>query len=398
MMLIFAMLIVPVSIAVGVVAVDANTWQSERRGAQKDADHSALAGALQLIFEQDQANAENAAIDYADTNDEAGNADVPVAGNDASVPNSVVVDDACFPDSDILPLNTVSVNLNHDSQSFFGEVFGINVAPDVGAHARACAGSLNEPSVGLRPFILDIETSPCFDASTGVPNFGALCVMDFGAQGSGGGANRGVADLEVPNGQCSNVPGSGDLEEIIEHGAPGGVTCSTQTGNTCPTPFVNCVVGQTGNVANKTLDGLAAMLGNEGACDGLYTSSPDTVGIDDFDEALELIAGPGGSDPSNVYATRPCDASGKISPRIITIFAVDEWLGSNDPMPIRYFVVMYVEGCRRDDGTINRTCVGNNGPPGHAQAVGRIVQAFTTSVGSVGPPNAGGAFAITLDE
>ena len=42
-----------------------------------------LAGAYELIFDQNQTVAENAAIDFANTNDEAGNADSPVPGSDA---------------------------------------------------------------------------------------------------------------------------------------------------------------------------------------------------------------------------------------------------------------------------------------------------------------------------
>ena len=40
MLIVFALLVVPVSLAIGVVAVDVSMWQSERRGAQKDADLS----------------------------------------------------------------------------------------------------------------------------------------------------------------------------------------------------------------------------------------------------------------------------------------------------------------------------------------------------------------------
>ena len=53
MLLIFALLIVPVTFGLGAVAVDASLWQSERRGAQKDADLSALAGALELVPQTD---------------------------------------------------------------------------------------------------------------------------------------------------------------------------------------------------------------------------------------------------------------------------------------------------------------------------------------------------------
>jgi hypothetical protein len=406
MLIIFVMLIVPITFAVGVVAVDASMWQSERRGAQKDADNAALAGAVELIFEQNEANAENAAIAYADANDESGNADLPVRGDAEGVENTAVANDSCFPDNEFLPLNTVTVNLNHDSRTFFASAFGIDLAPDIGAHAKACVGSLDRPA-GLRPFIVSIQDSPCFTgpADDRVPDYGATCTLDFGAhtdtEGNDiPGGNRGVADLEVASGQCSNVPGDGDLISIITNGAPGGVICATQTGTSCSSPYVNCVVGQTGNVAQKTTDGLAAMLAQEGACDSAYSSSPDVAGVDDFDEALELIDGPGGNDPDNLYTPRPCNTAGDISPRLITIFAVEDWLNSNDPLPIVYFLTVYVEGCKQPNQPIRVKCTGFQNPVQHGQIEvrGKIIKAFTAQIGEAGAPNAGGSFAITLDE
>ncbi len=402
MLIIFVMVIVPVTAALGVVAVDASMWQSERRGAQKDADHSALAGAFQLIIEQNKVNAENAAIEYADFNDESGNANAPVPGSNADVANTVVVDDACFPGNDILSLNAVTVNLDHDSRGFFSDFFGTNFAPNVGAHARACAGSLDFP-LGVRPFIVSITESPCFTDASGIylPDYGATCTLDFGAHTDTEGfdhpgGNRGVADLQVSAGECSDVPSSGDIENYIENGAPGGVACGTQTGTTCTSPFVNCVVGQTGNVANATIDGIAAMLANEGACDAEYDASPD--GVDDFDDALELISGPGGNDPDNLYSPRPCNTNGDTSPRLITIFAVDHWEGSNVAMPTMYFLTVYVEGCQPRSKPFSVDCSGNISPNGQVEIHGKIIKAFTAQIGQAGAPNAGGSFVITLDE
>jgi hypothetical protein len=406
MIMIIALLVTTVTFLIGVVAVDAGMWQSERRGAQKDVDFSALAGAYELLLDQDQTDAENAAIAYANTNDEAGNATEPAPGTDPMDENVVVVDDACFPGNDILPLNAVTVNVDHGSRTLFSDIFGFDAAPHIEAHARACAGSINRPT-GLRPFIVSIEDSPCFTGASGdrLPDYGATCTLDFGAhtdtEGNDiPGGNRGVADLEVPNGQCSNVPGSGDLEEIIENGAPAGVVCATQSGTTCTSPYVNCVVGQTGNVADKTIDGLAAMLANEGGCDASYAASPDNAGVDDFAEALELVSGPGGNHPDNIYAPRPCNAAGDTSPRLITIFAVEDWQGSNDPMPIVYFLTVYVEGCKQPNQPVRLKCTGFSPPiqKGQIEVRGRIIKAFLAEIGEVGAPNAGGSFAISLDE
>ena len=407
MLIVFALIIVPVTFALGVIAVDASMWQSERRGAQKDADVSALAGVYQLIFGQNKADAENAAIEYANQNDEAGNADAPVPGSDPGVENTVVVNDDCFPENDVLPLNAVTVNLNHNSRTFFAEAFGMTIAPDIGGHARACAGSVTNP-LGLRPFILDISTSPCFTGVAGDrdPNFGADCAMDFGAQGGSGGPNRGVADIQVPDGACSDKGSAGDIVDMIEFGASN-VRCGTQTGSTCPNlpgypnnTFGICVVGQTTNAQN-VLTGVARMLSHEGACDAKYSVTGDKPGVDDFGEALELISGPGGSSPDNVYAPRPCNDDGDTSPRVITIFAVDQWLGANVEMPIRYFVSIYVTGCQVPGKPFRETCTGTGSelsPVGQVEIHGIIVKTFQAEIGDVGNPNAGGVFTIGLDE
>src|SRR5262245_31970579 len=130
MLIVFAMIIMPVTFAVGVVAVDASLWQSERRGAQKDADLAALAGALELLNPAATvAQTQAAATASADANDEAGN---------ATIIDSVQVDNSCWHTSG---LDSVTVNIDHDSRSFFSQIFGHDVAPDVGAHARACVGT-----------------------------------------------------------------------------------------------------------------------------------------------------------------------------------------------------------------------------------------------------------------
>ena len=72
-LIIFALLIAPITFAVGIVAVDASAWVSERRGAQKDADLAALAGAIELAMDGTADAAETAAAAAASTNDEAGN-------------------------------------------------------------------------------------------------------------------------------------------------------------------------------------------------------------------------------------------------------------------------------------------------------------------------------------
>ncbi len=147
MLIIFALLIVPVSLALAAVAIDASLWQSERRGAQKDADLAALAGAYALLNPTPStSDAKTAAAQYQQTNDDAGN---------AGIIGSIDVDASCFaggtrPDS-------VKINVSHSSRALFSSIFGLKVAPDIGAHARACAGSVIS-TTGLRPY--GIESNP----------------------------------------------------------------------------------------------------------------------------------------------------------------------------------------------------------------------------------------------
>lgn len=150
MLIIFALVIVPVSLVVGVMAVDVSAFQSERRGAQKDADLAALAGAWELLRPTPIAADAIAAVNESrGINDQQGN---------ASLANPIQVDSSCFGTGS--RLDSVIVNINHASRSFFAQAFGIFGLPggkQVGAHARACAGSVIS-ATGLRPW--GIESQP----------------------------------------------------------------------------------------------------------------------------------------------------------------------------------------------------------------------------------------------
>jgi hypothetical protein len=395
MLMVFALLVVPITFVLGAVAVDASVWQSERRGAQKDADLSAVAGALQLAFEQNKGNAENAASQNADTNDEAGNAPGITPGDDAGAANTVVVDDACFPENTILPLNSVTVNLDHKSRTFFSSIFGINVAPKIGAHARACVGSLTNPE-GLRPYAVDKETSPCFEQAPADPDFeqplfGQECVFDWGAQGSPDTAQRGLLNLETEDGPCS-VKGGGahDVRENIENGAEG--SCFTNEGSSCATPLTDCVLGEPGNVSSVQT-AVQTLIADADDCD------TNGNGRDDFEESLELLGG-GSAPPSpnNIYTPVTC-SDGKVSERIITIIAVDNLNKHTDPWPIRYFLNIFITGCRdgRDEpgAPLDPDCSVQNG---HTRYYGIVFKSYLVEAGDITAPNDSGIRVVTLDE
>lgn len=145
-MMLIMLLVVSVTAVLGVIAIDAGMWQSERRGAQKDIDLAVLAGAQELLLPTPSgAAAQTATARYRGLNDEVAN---------GSFVGAVQVDDTCF--SGRGRLESVRADVRHAARTIFGGIFGVG-PPDVGAHARACAGSL-VAARGLRPY--GIESQP----------------------------------------------------------------------------------------------------------------------------------------------------------------------------------------------------------------------------------------------
>jgi hypothetical protein len=337
MLIIFAMLIVPVSFAVGAIAVDASMWQSERRGAQKDADLSALAGAFQLLDPNATgALAINAAEQNRKTNDEAGNASAIAitAGTDCETTGD--------------PPNHVKVDVRHASHTFFATLFGLNIAPDIGAHACARAGSVTGMS-GIVPFQIDTQTAPCYVA--GKPQFGTLCGMEFGSNNDPNAPNpRGLLDLDASGGHCSDAPGSGDPYAMITNGASGHCIINTKTPLSCDPikngPWDDCVAVQAGNT-KKVLDAVKARIAREGACD------TNRDGIESFDEVVRLVYD--NADLSKrIYEPIDCDPNTdgvQVSPRLITIIVLNgPPTAGNDGNPIVGFAGFYLAGCSSTEG------------------------------------------------
>jgi hypothetical protein len=362
MLIVFAMIIMPVSFAVGVVAVDASLWQSERRGAQKDADLAALAGATELLLHTTPTagEAQTAATTSADTNDEAGN---------ASIIGSVVVDNSCWHTS---RLDSVMVNVDHDSRSFFSQIFGHDLAPEIGAHARACIGSVIS-GTGRIPIQID-NNGPCFTPQE-QPIYTQLCALEFGSQDTN---PRGVIDLEASGNNCSRAGGSGDLYNLILNGAAG--FCTTDTDGVCVPanngPWQDCVAVQTGN-AKKIVDGFSDRVAREGSCD------TDGSGVEEFSETVTLVVD-SGNPATSLYEPRTCP-NGSISPRIVTIFVLDQNPGTssgNTGLPIVAFASFYLKGCAFDNQPVTVAqmdveCAASN-KFGHVMIWGNFVRLITT--------------------
>ena len=368
-LIIFALLIAPISFAVGVVAVDGSAWVSERRGAQKDADLAALAGATELLLGGTDAAAEAAATQFAVDNDEAGNG----AGDIANL-RSVVADDSCWGDTGIT--DSVTVDLDHDAGGFFLQAFNVPL-PQPGAHARACLGSIIS-SQGHIPIEVH-DHGPCFE-SEGVPDYVNVCPLEFGSQDQN---PRGVIDLVSEGNDCSDANGSGDLYDLILNGASG--FCTIDQDDDCDPdrngPWDECVAVQTGN-AKKIINGFADRIAREGSCDF------DGDGVEEYEEVTTAVTG-------TLREAVTCP-NGKISPRLVTIFVLEEdpmpgGGGNNQGRPIEAFASMYLEGCTFDNDTDNNTvdneCTVKN-KNGHIVIWGRFVRLITEGdVGPIDPTN-----------
>lgn len=385
-MLIMAVLFMTVVFVIGVIVVDLGLWLSERRGAQSDSDFAALAGAWELLDPAGTAaDAVAAASDSVDANDEQGNADLA---------QPIIVDDSCW---NLGEDDAVTVDVNHGTKSLFASIFNI-VAPAPGAHAKACAGATNAPG-NVLPFQIDDDSPPCFGPDE-TPVLTEVCGLEFGAKSDN---PRGLLDLEADPDFCSDTNGDGDIEDLIENGAPG--TCLVNTADACDPenngPWYDCVGVQSGQQAQNVLDGLQARLAGEGLCD------TDGDGIDSFEESLTLVFDDDGGEP--YYEPVDCDpgADGKqVSPRVITIIILDEPPEpGNTGYPIKAFAGMYLLGCTADKNKIPNPlppddpnkCPGDP-PIGHLVVWGQLVNIIVAGSG-VGPPtDATTSFSIALVE
>ena len=383
-MILMMVLAMTVMFIVGAIAVDVGLWLSERRGAQTDADFVALSGAWELLdpsaAEADAVAAVNTALD---ANDEQLNASLIAVDVD-------------------LEARCVAVDVGHASRPLFFAIFGVG-APDIGAHAKACAGAASGPG-NLVPFQIDDNPGDCFDVNE-EPIFTAMCRIELGAQG--GTAGRGMLDLQAPDDFCSYSPGNGDIEELIVDAAPGICLINDPATNTCDPsnqgPWYDCVAIQTGD-PKAVLDGVATRLAKDGDCDG------DGDGVDDFDETVDLVFGAG---VTGIYAPHDCDpltAGTQASPRLVTLIVLEDpppKNPGNSGFPIVAFAGFYIAGCATetavvvDEDDLDRYCIPSSpltGPPGKAVVYGRFVNIIVAG-GEIGDPTAQTtAFGIALVE
>lgn len=371
--------VMTVVFVVGAIAVDVGLWLSERRGAQSDADFVALTGAWELLDPGATVGDVTTAVDGA------------LAANDEQLNASI----EGSPDID-LGERCVAVDVRHDSALLFSAIFGLTDI-DIGAHAKACAGAANAPG-DVVPFQIDDNPGPCFDSNE-EPIFTSMCPLELGAQS---GDPRGMLDLNAPGDYCSDSPDAGEIEDVIVDGASG-ICMINETGTCDPAangPWYDCVAVQDGN-PKKVLDGVAARLAAEGACDD------NSDGIEDWDETVVLLFDTG--DPyTSIYEARDCDplTEGKqYSVRLISLIVLEEKPPSgNTGWPILAFASFRLEGCQAegvpvaDETDLDRDCSGDYGPQGHAVVYGRFVKIVFTGGGITPPNDQTTAFGIGLVE
>jgi hypothetical protein len=416
MMIVVALLVIPLSLALAVAATDVALWQSERRGAQKDADLAALAGAYELLpFVQDADAARAAAVEYADVNDEADN---------ALVVGTPVVDNSCFssegPDGQTI-LDSVWVTVEHESRTLFAEAFGIPV-PQIGAKARACMGSPIEGR-GLLPIGVQVTgpNTDCFDDHDGNPNtaevpvFGQFCQLGFAgadlASGEGGFLKL-FNDGDVTCSHANTGGGQTLTDEIAAGGAnttcyvaPAGATCDAVPADWPYGDEVNyCVWPKTQTFNNPTQDSFWCMIrgddevpGNscanptgEGECDDLFGT--DANDNDDWLEVVEAVNGDPDPDPgTTTFARRDCT-----SPRLVDLVIIEQFdPNGNEPRKIVAFASFYIQSCIVD-GVEFRNCDVTGGNIGQAGLYGFFMNILEN--GAIGASNDYGQRAITLWE
>jgi hypothetical protein len=363
MLILFVGIFTIIAIA-GAIAVDFSVWFSERRGAAKDADLIALAGAYELLADDGDcmADVQDAVEIWADENEIDPVDDVHNLGDSCkslAFPDGFESEDGyCHdaPDTGGRP-NMVVLDVDHESKALFASIFGV-AAPEIGAHACARAGSLHNTR-GLRPWTVAIEESPCFGDTDGdtvndTPLFGADCIFRDEDDESSVGSIRLGRDED---GVCS-PPGGGAnaYQDNIVEGSP--AECA-----------IGDIVGSEPGLDNgPTFAALEDLLATEGDCDD---ANGDGDGIDQFDESFATTdGGPVVPGPDQTFVPlNDCK-----TPRAIHIINIRRLGGPGfEDYEIEGFAAFFLEQCEvvdpgdpndPDDDVITAVYEDCNVPPG----------------------------------
>jgi len=431
--LIFFVAMFSIILIMATVVIDVGSYVADRRTSQKDADSAVLSGAIPLLKERTsptmQTDAVSRITEWALRN---GVDDAAHVINPRIVPQCWAKGKAF----DGLP-DGVETEIDAGSKLILGkwiaDTFGGSLHIDVGAHARACIGSL-VTTTGLRPWAMpqlgELKNGVCSDGSR---LLGGQCITNcFDKDSFGNIVPLFGATCKIRSDQPQSI-GSINLESTNVSGTcgSGNSSASAYENNILEGGAANCSIGdlvgtKQGVATGPTKQGMQDLLATEDTqnaagkgCDAKFNTPPagvtdngNGVGghwIDDFWEVFTPAdAIPG---PTTVYTARECDndptdlLGEPDSPRFVTVAMVGQLPTSNgtQDLVIKAFAGFFVERCQAID---------NNGVyvPSPAideqkctiagssfQIVGRFIQ-FQQLGGTGGPLNPFGTNVILLVE
>ena len=352
---------ITVIFAMGAIALDFGLWLTERQGAQKDADSASRAGAFELLrqhfadpADNDPASvraaAEEAVYDWAGLNGLA----------QADVAQVAIEDTDCLGPSPVI--DSVSISAEHHAPALFTSIFG-GVAPEIGAPAKACVGSISATR-GLLPVAIQIDGpgSDCWRDLDGdgiaEPRLGANCALDFGDgesvhatsihlydDGSDACSDR-RTDRIAWRRQVEN--GGANTECHVYNYLPDRTRCNSDPGG--------CVYVLSGIGSDMTLAAFQRLLSTEGDCDRKFGDRDGT------DELREIVVAPGGApnaSSNSVFLRRDCT-----SPRLVSLVVVRRFPDPpGQPMPIEAFATFFIAGCETEDRFEPRCLDDDDGKP-----------------------------------
>jgi hypothetical protein len=358
-------------VLIAAVAVEVGIWLHAKRDAQNDVDAMVLAGA-QDVEPCGGSDAEALAVasQWADRNN--------VDGGEI---------ESLYVDSVLNPGDAVYAKLSRDVDTMFGQLIGLDQVT-VSAEAEALC-SFARMAQGLRPWLVQEEPSeihsdePCFESDpsgthySGSPHYeplwGQSCVLTWNG-GQGGKGEFGPADIEValepPD--CTEPTEQGGAEGYRDAIVCGSLTtyCVYEENPACP----NYMIPQeTGQMGQQTRDAINDLLAVEPVC-----GDPNGNGIDDWEETFDL--------------TGPIPVAKCLSPRVIPIFIVGNWLNPEIHPKTHYiyhFAALYLEGCTNPHHPdLDPKCdsSGNFQQPGQTQVRVRFGELMSSASAGGGQP------------
>ena len=338
---------ITVIFAMGAIALDFGLWLTERQGAHKDADSASMAGVFELLGQHFADPADN---DPASVRAAAEEAVYDWAGlnglNQADVAQLAIEDTDCLGPSPVI--DSVAISAEHHAPALFTSIFG-GVAPEIGAPATACVGSISATR-GLLPVAIQIDgpSSDCWADLDGdgvaEPRLGATCDLDFGD-----GESVHATSIRLYDGgeACSdrNIGGYAEWRQQVANGGAGSechVYNYLPDRSRCNNDPGGCVYVLPGVGSDNTLAAFRQLISGEGECDRAFG---DRDGTDELREVVASADGSPNSSANSVFLRRDCT-----SPRLVTLVVADRFPEQpSRPMPVEAFATFLLAGCETED-------------------------------------------------